>query len=68
MALRKELAKALYMEETDLINSFLRTIRFINTVYMDEGVKARMMTHLNKLLFDTIKHSNIISRELMRMS
>jgi hypothetical protein len=66
--LKKQLAEALYMEETDLINSFIKALRFINSIYMGPEVKPKLMSLLNKLLFDTIRHSNIISGELMRVS
>lgn len=66
-SLTKQLSKALYMEETDLIDSLMTLIKQLNRVYIDEETKQSILKLLNKLLDDSIKHSNIVSKILTEL-
>lgn len=65
--LKKSLSKALYYEETDLIDFLIALIKKFNKIYMDKPVKDKIIKHLNRLLDDTIRHSTMISKELMEL-
>ncbi|HLE06397.1 MAG TPA: hypothetical protein VI790_03515 [Candidatus Nanoarchaeia archaeon] len=66
-SIEKQLSKALYMEETDLIDSLMNLIKQLNRVYLDEETKELVLKLLNKLLDDSIRHSNMISKMLTEL-
>jgi len=66
-SLESSIADALRMEETGLIDSLIFVIRQFNSVYMHPSVKDRFNSLINRLLSDTIRHSNMLSKELSEL-
>ncbi len=67
LSLRQQLVQALNMEEIEMVELISYLINKINVLKIDEDVKAPMISKLNTLMFDTLRHGKIISQELLPM-